>query len=70
MDQQKLYVLLHITLSTMDNINWELCCLCQTDKNEHLQTRREEGLVTCERHLNGFKEFMPFPLAVQSHLIS
>ena len=39
----------------MDNIDWELCCLCQSDKNEPLQTPKAEGLVTLGRDLNDFK---------------
>ena len=38
----------------MDNIDWELCCLCQSDKNEPLQTPKAEGLVTLGRDLNDF----------------
>ena len=39
----------------MDNIDWQLCCLCQSDKNEPLQTPKAEGLVTLGRDLNDFK---------------
>ncbi|KAL8558995.1 hypothetical protein ACOMHN_039751 [Nucella lapillus] len=36
-------------------MNWELCCLCQTDKTEEaLQTPKEEGLVSLERDLKDF----------------
>ena len=37
------------------SINWELCCLCQQDNNELLQTPMDEGLVNLERDLNEFK---------------
>ena len=41
---------------TMDNINWELCCLCQSDTYEQLQTHRKEGLLSLDRVTNAFKE--------------
>ena len=40
----------------MDNINWELCCLCQSDTDEQLQTPREEGLLSLDIVMNAFKE--------------
>ena len=38
----------------MEAINWELCCLCQEEKDEWLQAPKE-GLATIEKDLNGFK---------------
>jgi len=36
-------------------MNWELCCLCQLDNTqEHLQTPKEEGLISLERDLKNF----------------
>ena len=36
-------------------MNWELCCLCQTDKTEEaLQTPKEEGLLSLQKDLNDF----------------
>ena len=38
-------------------MNWELCCLCQSDTNqEALQTPKEEGLKSIERDLEDFNE--------------
>ena len=38
-----------------DVINWELCCICQEDNNDRLQTPTEEGFTSLERDLLGFK---------------
>jgi len=43
-------------LVTMSNINWELCCLCQSDKDEHLQSPKDEGILSLDRDLNDCKE--------------
>jgi hypothetical protein len=45
----------------MDAINWELCCLCQEEKDERLQTPKEEGLASIEKDLNGFKAIGVMP---------
>ena len=38
----------------MEIMNWELCCLCQSEKpQETLQTPKEEGLASLERDLLG-----------------
>ena len=39
----------------MGAINWELCCLCQEEKDERLQTPKEEGLASIEKDLKVFK---------------
>ena len=49
----------------MDYINWELCCLCQSEKNEQLQTPKEEGLLSLDRDLNDFKEIDAIPSCIQ-----
>ena len=46
------------------SVNWELCCLCQSDKNELLQTPKEEGLATLERDLNDYKEINAVPSGI------
>ena len=48
----------------MNNINWELCCLCQSDQTTQLQTPTEEGLKTFERDLNDFKEMNAVPSGI------
>ena len=48
----------------MDELNWELCCLCQCSKNEQLQTPKEEGLLTLERDLNSFREINVVPSGI------
>lgn len=48
----------------MDNTNWELCCLCQSEKNELLQTPKEESLLTLERDLNDFKKINAVPSGI------
>ena len=35
------------------DINWKLCCLCQLDTQEFLQTPKKEGFISLERD---FKE--------------
>jgi len=40
----------------MSNINWELCCLYQSEKDEHLQSSKDEGILSLDRDLNDFKE--------------
>ena len=42
-------------METNQVINWELCCLCQEENNERLQTPKEEGYASLERDLLGFK---------------
>ena len=38
-------------------MNWELCCLSRSDKNqEALQTPKEEGLKSIERDLEDFND--------------
>ena len=39
----------------MDAINWEICCLCQEEKDERLQTPRGEDRASIKKDLNGFK---------------
>ena len=46
------------------DIKWDLCCLCQSDKEEKLQTPKEEGLLTLERDLNDFKKYNVVPNSV------
>ena len=36
-------------------MNWELCCLCQVQKEDRLQTPKNEGLASLENDLNGFR---------------
>ena len=36
------------------DINWKLCCLCQLDTQEFLQTPKKEGFISLERD---FKEY-------------
>ena len=36
------------------DINWQLCCLCQLDTQEFLQTPKKEGFISLERD---FKEY-------------
>ena len=36
------------------DINWQLCCLCQLDTQEFLQTPKREGFISLERD---FKEY-------------
>ena len=38
------------------DINWQLCCLCQLDTQEFLQTPKKEGFISLERD---FKEYQP-----------
>ena len=51
---------------TMDDINWDLCCICQLGKNERLTKPRKKGLITLGRDLNGFKEFNSIPYGMSS----
>ena len=54
-------------------MNWELCCLCQTDKTEEaLQTPKKEGLVSLERDLKDFIAINAndLPLVLMSRLVS
>lgn len=46
------------------DLNWELCCLCQSDKNEPLQNPKEEGLLSLEKDLNDFKEIDTEPSGI------
>ena len=42
-------------MSTMDTMDWGLCCLCQTDTPQKtLQTPKEDGLVSLETDLKDF----------------
>ena len=43
-------VLLRSAVATMD-INWQLCCSCQLDTQEFLQTSKKEGFISPERDL-------------------
>ena len=45
----------------MDAINWNLCCICQDDRDERLHTPKEEGLNSLEKDLNGFKSIGAMP---------
>ena len=56
----------------MDTTNWELCCLCQSDTDEQLQTHREEGLLSLDRVMNAFKEMNASPscIAVTSNQLN
>lgn len=48
----------------MSSTNWQLCCLCQSDKDEHLQSPKEEGILSLERDLNNFKEINAVPSGI------
>jgi len=48
----------------MFNINWELYCLFQSDKDEHLQSPKEEGILSLDRDLNYFKEINAIPSGI------
>lgn len=43
------------------DIKWDLCCICQSDKNEWLITPREAGLIKLGGDLNDFKEINATP---------
>ena len=45
----------------MEAINWELCCLCQEEKDDRLQTPKEEGLASLEKDLSGFRAIGAVP---------
>lgn len=45
----------------MDDISWDLCCICQSDKNERLTPSREEKLRILGKDLNDFKEINDTP---------
>lgn len=45
----------------MDDINSDLCCICQLWQNERLKKPRKKGLITLERDLNDINEFNSFP---------
>ena len=49
----------------MDDINWDLCCICQLSKNGKLTKPRIEGLITLGRDLNDFKEFISISYVCQ-----
>ena len=36
-------------------MNWELCCLCQVQKEDRLLTPKDEGLASLEKDLNDFR---------------
>ena len=48
----------------MEAINWELCCLCQEEKDDRLQTPKEEGLASLEKDLSGFRAIGAVPSGV------
>ena len=42
-------------MSSTDDMNWELCCLCQSDKTQEvLQAPKNEGLLSLESDLTHF----------------
>ena len=42
-------------MSSTDDMNWELCCLCQSNKTQEvLQAPKNEGLLSLERDLTNF----------------
>ena len=43
------------------DVNWNLCCLCQQDKTEKLQTPKDEGFTSLEKDLEGFKTINVVP---------
>jgi len=51
----------------MDGINWELCCLCQEEKDDRgrLQTPTDEGLASLERDLHGFRAIDVVPAGLK-----
>ena len=51
-----------------NGINWELCYLCQTDKDECLQSPKEEGILSLERDLNDFREVNAVPTGISVNL--
>lgn len=48
----------------MSSTNWQLCCLCQSDKDEHLQSPEKEVILSLEKDLNGFKEIDAVPSGI------
>lgn len=45
----------------MDDINWNLCCLCQIDTNERLQNPTLDGYLSLEKQLKEFKNLNATP---------
>ena len=52
-------------METNQVINWELCCLCQEENDERLQTPKEEGYASLERELLGFKDIGGVPSSMK-----
>ena len=50
----------------MERINWEICFLCQVEKEEKLITPKNEGFESLERDLNSFREhgILPYGLNI------
>ena len=46
------------------DIDWKLCCLCQSIKDDVLQTPTEQGLITLEKDLTDFKQLNALPTGV------
>ena len=42
--------------NSSSSINWDLCCLCQLQSDDPLQTPKSEGLLSLERDLKDFIE--------------
>ena len=47
------------------DVNWNLCCLCQQDKTEKLQTPSDEGFNSLEKDLDGFKTINVVPFGMK-----
>jgi len=46
----------------MEGMNWELCCLCQVQKEKRLQTPKVEELASLEKHLNVIGYLVLYPV--------
>ena len=45
----------------MIDIDWRMCCLCQSVKDEALQKPKEQGYASLERDLHDFEEINAIP---------
>ena len=50
-----------------EKINWELCCLCQVQKEKRLQTPKDEGLASLEKHLHVIGYLVLYPVGWRLH---
>ena len=48
----------------MSATNWQLCCLCQYDIDEHLQSAKEKGILSLERDFNNLKVINAIPSGI------